>query len=372
MLICTKLRSDELVSELDSESTYESSQDYRDRQKRINKGRRKKRRMNRAQNTQCERRGRGIRRGQRKALEPSIEFKALHSQATMAFIDHDYEEAEQLALQAILVNPEIFPAYSLLSEIHMARGSNEKALAALFNGAHTRPRDTQVWSKVAQLITERAGEDKLSVARDAMYCYSRVLTVDKTDVRARFRRAALNRDLGYDSKAANDYEYLLKLFPHDTAILRLLAETCIDMDDAGRAIYHYLHSLSHYQTNESEKVTSVSWSDVNIYAELYGIQQEYDKGIRHIKSLSRWLLGRSSDILWEAITVDDREWDSEDEPRRNQLEGFIPGRYESSAYGDGLPLELRVKLGIYRLNLGDQNLKEAIARPLFGPRYMVC
>ncbi len=306
---------------------------------------------------------RRTKRGQRKPLEPSVEFKALHSQATMAFIDHDYEEAEQLALQAIGVNPEMFPAHSLLSEIHMARGHPAKALAALFNGAHTRPRDTQVWLKVGQLILERAAEDKLSAVRDSLYCYNRVIAVDKTDVRARYKRAALNRDLGNIGKAAYDYEYLLIQFPHEPTILRLLAEIYIDLDDVDKAFSHYNHSLCHYRVKEPEKVISLTWSDINVYAELYGIRRQYENGLNQIRSLSRWLLGRGKDLFWENFDADDREWDSKDEPRRIHTAGFMPGHYKANSYGDGLPLELRIKLGIYRLNLGDEHLGEAIVIP---------
>lgn len=278
----------------------------------------------------------------------------------MAFIEHDYEEAEQLALKAILINPEMFAAHSLLSEIHVARGNSAKALAALFNGAHTRPRDSHVWLKVAQLILERAGEDKLPAVRDAIYCYNRVIAVDKTDVRARYKRAALNRDLGQLGKAVYDYEYLLKQFPHETTVLRLLAETYIELDDIDRALSLYHDSISYYMAKEPVQATSVNWSDINIYAELYGMKQEFKKGVSQIKSLARWLLGRSSDTVWETFDKDDREWDSEDEPRRVQFEPFTPGMYEATAYGDGLPLELRIKLGIYRLNLGKNYLEEAM------------
>jgi predicted Zn-dependent protease len=91
-------------------------------------------------------------RGATESAEPSQEFKILHSEATTAFIDHDYNKADDFAQRAILANPEIFAAHSLLSEIHFARGDKDKALAALFNGAHTRPKDIQVWSRVANLI----------------------------------------------------------------------------------------------------------------------------------------------------------------------------------------------------------------------------
>lgn len=305
---------------------------------------------------------RGFKRGQRKPLEPSVEFKALHSQATMAFIDNDYEEAEKLALKAIAVNPEMFPAHSLLSEVYMARGHPAKALAALWNGAHTRPRDIQVWLRVAQLILERGGEDKYSATRDALYCFNRIISVDSSDVKARHQRAALHRDLGNHGKAAYDYEYLLNQFPHETTILRLLAETYIDLDDVDTAISYYNLSFTHYRVKEPNHVISVSWSDINVYAELYGIKREHAKGIAQIKSLSRWLLGRGNDTSWEAFDTDDREWDVEDEPRRALAKGFVAGQYGVASYGNGLPIELRIKLGIYRLNMGDQHLREAFVR----------
>ena len=304
--------------------------------------------------------GKGVKKGQRKPLEPSMEFKILHSQATMAFIDCDYEEAEKLVLQAILVNPEMYTARSLLSEIHMARGDKDKAITALFHAAHTKPRDTQVWLKLAQLLLERDGEDRPSALRDAIYCYGRIIGMDSTNVGARYQRAALNRELGYIGRAAQEYEYLFKQLPHDTTVLRHLAETYIELGDVDKAVAHYNESITHFQEKEPYNVTGFSWSDVNIYVELYGYQNQYEKAIMKLKALSRWLLGRGSDPTWEQFDEDDREWDSEDHPRRVEVPGFEPGAYKTATYGDGIPLELRVKLGVYRLKAINSNLGEAI------------
>ena len=307
--------------------------------------------------------GRGVKRGQRKPLEPSVEFKMLHSQATMAFIDHDYEEAEQLALQAILVNPEMYTARFLLSEIHMARGDKDKAITALFHAAHTQPRDTQGWLKLAQLLLKRDGEDRPSALRDAIYCYSRIISLESTNVEARYQRATLNRELGYIGRAAQEYEHLLKQLPHDTTVLRHLAEVYIELNDIDKAVAHYDQSIIYFREKEPSNVTSFSWSDVNICAELYGYQIQYEKASLKLKALSRWLLGRGNDSIWEPFEEDDREWDSEDLPRRVEVPGFKPGAYEPAAYGNGLPLELRVKLGVFRLKAVNGNFEEAIVSP---------
>lgn len=306
--------------------------------------------------------GRGIKRGIRNPIEPTPEFKALHSQATMAFIDHDYEQAEYFTLQALTLNPEMYPAHSLLSEIHLARGEKEKAILAAWNGAHTKPRDTQMWSRIARLILERDGQDRESTLRDAIYCYTRIISVESTNVEARFQRAALNQELGYKGKVASEYEQLLKQLPHDTSVLRHLAEIYIETDDAQRALTHYETSIGYLQKTEPDDPASFTWSDVNIVGELYGFQQRYDDGISKLKSLSRWLLGRRNELFWETFENDDREWDGEDEPRRVEVPHYRPGAFDIVSYGSGLPLEIRIRLGIFRLRSKQRNPGEAMVR----------
>ena len=308
--------------------------------------------------------GKGIKKGLRKPLEPSQEFKLLHSQATKAFIDGTYDNAEELAQQAILENPEMFAAHSLLSEIHLSRGDKDKALTALFHGAHTRPRDAQVWSKVAQLILERAGDDRVSGLKDAIYCYNRIIGADANNVDARYRRASLNRELGYKGRAAYEYKRLLKQLPHDTTVLRHLAEIYIELGEVERAKQHYDECIDYYRAGDPGEDMTFTWSDLNIYAELFSYLEKYEDGILRIKSLSRWLLGRREDDFWDHVNEDDREWDADDEPRRSQTKGFLPGLHEPAAYGEGLPLELRVKLGVYRLRSNQSNLGEALVSTL--------
>ncbi|KAL8842691.1 MAG: hypothetical protein Q9170_000466 [Blastenia crenularia] len=301
----------------------------------------------------------GIKRGPRRPIEPSDGFKALHTSATAAFIDADYESAEQLILQAILLNPEMYAAHSLLSEIHSARGDHNKALTALFNGAHTRPRDIGAWKTLAQMLLARTDEDQSALA-DALYCYSRIIQVDSQNVHARHQRAALNRRLGYIGRAATEFEYLLKILPHDLIILRSLAEIYTEMGDPRRATEHYHTSITFYQNQEPTKARTIAWSDINIYAELYADQQLYTEAIFEIKSLSRWLLGRHGDRVWENFHGDDREWDLNDDPRRVEVPGFQAGAYAKASYGEGMPLELHVKLGTYRLKSDIRHVEEAM------------
>ncbi|GMG37293.1 unnamed protein product [Aspergillus oryzae var. brunneus] len=304
--------------------------------------------------------GKGIKRGPRKPLEPSPEFKILHSEATSAFIDGDYDRAIELVKQAIQINPEMFAAHSLLSEIWLAQGHKDKALTALFSGAHTRPKDPTVWAKVARMILERAGEDRQSALNDVVYCYSRVIDVNPKNFNVRFQRAAIYRELGYNGRAATEYERILKELPHNARALRHIAEIYIDLNDVQKAVDHWADSVEYFLSLDPEEAPEFSWSDVNIYAELYGYLSQPEKGLWALKTLSRWLLGRKNDTMWEDFDEDDREWDVSDSPRRIKADGYEPGRWPRDSYGLGLPLELRIKLGLFRLRMGYQHKDEAL------------
>ena len=319
---------------------------------------------------------RGVRKsnrtGMRKTLEPSQTFKDLHSQATMHFLQLDYDKAEEAISAAILKNPEIFTAHSLLSEIHMARNDNQRALDALFYGAHTRPRDPEVWATVADWIMRRTGEERISILPDAIYCFNQILSLDTNNSKARLNRAELNTELGALNKAVFDYHHLLKKSPHDVAILRSLAEILQDLGRSHEAIDHYDDALKHYRSTEPKTLKSLDWSDANIYAELSLSSEQYRQGLTSVKKMARWLLGRGEDNYWDDIRDDDdREFDSEHTPRRVLVPEFSQGQgtHLDSEYGNGLPMELRIKMGLLRLNLGDEHFEEALVRPNSGPYF---
>jgi general transcription factor 3C polypeptide 3 (transcription factor C subunit 4) len=160
------------------------------------------------------------------------------------------------------------------------------------------------------------------------------------------------QELGNTGSAISEYKRLLRQHPHDTTILRLLAEAYIDKDDVEAAKEFYRESISFYRVSDESPGHVFGWSDINIYVELCAYRGQYDVAIKELKSLSRWVLGRQQDSWWDLIVEDDREWDANDS-RRIHIREFVTGRYNPQLYGEGLPLELRVKLGLYRLRLGN-------------------
>ncbi|KAL4884513.1 hypothetical protein BJY04DRAFT_225696 [Aspergillus karnatakaensis] len=304
--------------------------------------------------------GKGIKRGPRKPIEPSPEFKLLHSEATSAFIDGDYARATELVTRAIHINPEMFAAHSLLSEIFLAQGEKEKAVTALFSGAHTRPRDSGVWLKVARMILEQAGEDRQYALNDVVYCYSRALDIEPLNHNTRFQRAAIYRELGHKGRAVAEYEKLLAELPHNIRALRLLTDVYTDQNEYQKPVDHWSESVQHYMLKEPERTPQFTWSDANIYIELYALSGQHSEGLKAAKAVSRWLLGRKDDTMWNDFDEDDREWDDNDFPRRIKADGYVPKRWPLESYGSGLPLEFRIKMGLFRLKLGYEQLDEAL------------
>ncbi|KAI9806066.1 MAG: transcription factor TFIIIC subunit tfc4 [Piccolia ochrophora] len=298
--------------------------------------------------------GRRGRRGPAKQAEPSLEIKLLLSKANDAFINKDYDLVEEIATNVIQMNPETYAAHTLLSGVFLERGEIQLGVVAQMSAAHLRPRNTGLWRRCVDLIMENAAEIRASYLNDAIYCCSRILKVDSKDFEARYQRASLLRELGHAKRAASELEQMLGMVPNDINVLRPLAEVYIDIGEVDKAEAHYRNRIAAAWKADGPPDDTLSWSDVNIFVELFGLQGQYLQGVEELRRLSRWFLGRRAEAYWDDIRDDDREWDAGDEPRRNAIPTFVPGLFPPSTYGDGLPLELRVKLGLYRLKLGQQ------------------
>ena len=302
----------------------------------------------------------GTKRGLVRPLEPDLEFKQALALANEAFIGRRLDEAQEHVLEAIRLNPEIFQAHVLLSEIYAALGDDDASIRALFNGAHTRSRDFNIWSTVRDKLLASAGNRGVVQSSEGiLYCLGRMLILQPENLEIRNERITHNIEAGHYVKAYRDLEILLQNRPNDLVLLRKYAEVSMQTGDIESAINEYEKAIDFYQCNDSAPAEVLDWSDINVFVELCAANKEYDTAIDGLKSLSRWMLGRSSDLVWSDID-DDREWDLEDERRRVETPGFVPGIFETECYGEGLPLELRIKLGLYRLKLDPSYQSEAL------------
>lgn len=303
----------------------------------------------------------GLKRGPRKAADPGPEFTAIQNEAMRVFIEEqDNTKAMRLILQAISVNPEIYSAHALLSEIYFAEGENQKAVDALYLGAHCAPKDPDIWQGVADACLRVVTVDREIALRQALSCYRQILEIDKNNQDAVFQRAAIYFELGNHQKAFAENKKLLETMPHNTSVIRQKAQMLADTKRMEEALQLCEASIAHGKGMCSGAEDEFSWPDIIVYADIFARCDQIDKAISVLKKLARWLVGRETEDYWDEIVEDDREWDAEDEPRRVEVDSFRPQLFPIETYGLALPLELRIKLGLCRLRLGLDDRIEAL------------
>lgn len=352
------------------------------------------------------------RRGPRKAAEPSGEVKFRLQQAHQLFMDNRYEDALEALHEIIRVNAETHAAWSLLASINEDLGRREESLMAKVFAAHLEPKNVAGWLSTADFALAEAaaadaeepadgdghgddGDDddgakeeerqsrRLQNLQIARLCFSGAIRADKDNIPARLGKANVCLEFGQATNAATEYVRVLKRRPLALQVIRNLAEASYDSvrgsETIQAAIKAYRKAVAYLRGKSSAASHSYfapylnlddgeefSWMDITIYVELYAAMEQYEEAIAVLKNLARWMLGRGGpdEAYWKDVDNDettnheDGEWDRYDEPRRRKAPGFQPGRYPPAAYGEGLPVDLRAKLAIYRLKLGHE--EEAI------------
>jgi general transcription factor 3C polypeptide 3 (transcription factor C subunit 4) len=300
-----------------------------------------------------------------KDLQSTPEFKRLNGLITTAWMESDYETALRYALEAIQIHPEVFQLHGTIAEILVKKGRPQDAIGALFAGVHSS-RDPENWWYVIDRIND-LGDDSEQVRAKLGYCYKALAKLSPDDYQARIGKLKYYRDSGLFGRAKNECQVLLSIQPTDVIVLQQLAELCSMLDVPNEALHPFEEFLGECLENEDPGRTHLTWELISSYLDLLVQVERYEEALGQLKSLSRWLLGRGEEDYWDSLD-DDREWDDADEARRIRVAEYTPGVYDVESYGLGLPLEFRIKLGCLRVQMGDDNLEEA----LVSSSYSLC
>ncbi|KAK5689759.1 transcription factor TFIIIC subunit tfc4 [Elasticomyces elasticus] len=313
-------------------------------------------------------RGRGGVRGPRRRVDPGMEFKAHQTEAMSAFMDGDLELAMSKAQEAVKANPEVGIAHSLISEILRQMGREKDSISALLTGA-ALDRSPDMFLQAAERTLELDdGTNWVTAANTAMWCYSSAYNHSKegeANILARIGIRDISYKLGDDNQARAYSKSLTRLTPKDFDNIKFYAQLCSatrDPSEISRAKIAY-EAAFEIMSRESRNLSDVesAWSHVNIYLDLLGKLRYAAEGVKVTKRLARWILGRKEERFWDRYADDDREFDVTHD-RRALVGEFQQGRVsrDKELYGDGLPLELRVKLGIFRSKMGMRHYDEAM------------
>jgi general transcription factor 3C polypeptide 3 (transcription factor C subunit 4) len=305
------------------------------------------------------RKGGARHRGPRPAVEPTGDIKLRLGRANEAFQDNKIDEARVMVDEIIRINAETYEAWTLLSSIFQERKQVNDALMALIVAAHLRPKYVEAWFNCGEYALDSMGEHTDKILRDAQFCYANAVRHVPSSLEARRRKAYVLMLRENYNQAASEYKYILKACPHDLAVIRQLAVLYIDLGEAATGRDLYRETFEYFRMSPEEHELEITWNDVDSYAVLYSFLNQNETALRELKSLARWLLGRQEEGFWDEVTDNDCEWDMYDS-RKAGVPHYMPGKFPVSSYGYGLPIELRVNLGKFRMNLGHYD--EAMVR----------
>lgn len=315
--------------------------------------------------------GRGRRpgiRGPRKAAEPTGDIKLRLGQANHAFLNGRCEEARDIAAEIVRINAETYEAWTLLSACFKELGEYNSAVKALMVAATWRPKHPGAWYAALNFALNETGDLRSEFLISAQYAAQQILRADSQDLEARRIKASLMLERRNLSHAAKEYEIILKRCPFDTEVIQTLASIYVDRGQVEVAMKLYTRTLDKFKKADVEIDTPFGWTDAYAYVELFGLMEKYTEGIKELRSVARWLVGRGEEDFWDQFVDDDREWD-DDHIRRSECSQFDAKTFPLDTYGPGLPVELRVKLGLYRLFLG--HYTEAMVSQLTLPHVKV-
>lgn len=289
-------------------------------------------------------------------IEPSLETKMALGQASEALMRRDLDDALHIVEEIIRINGETHEAFLMLSTIHQERGQIGAAIMAMCLAAHLKPRDFHGWLTCAQFAlsddTEGSRDQNLEIAQ---LCYSAAIRANPKSLKARMGKANCALEAGRSSVAAAEFVKVLKKRPYNMHALRCLAEAAFDTRGAHKYVEmareFYEQAIVHVRAGGELQRGTFEWSDVTAYVEMCAFLERYSDAALALRSLSRLMIGRQEETFWDLFIDDDREWD-QDEERRREVEEYVPNKYPYGLYGPALPLDLRVKLAIYRLRLG--------------------
>jgi general transcription factor 3C polypeptide 3 (transcription factor C subunit 4) len=307
--------------------------------------------------------------GPRPVADPGPEFKELQRLANEAYMKEDYETAMSHAKEAIKLNPEIFSAYSLLSEIYAAMGNEEDSIGSLMGGAPTK-RDKHLWYLLLERIEnidpidyprmDKRMKDKLSVL-----CLTSIIYLDSDDWDARYKKLELEVRRQRYSSCVILCRKMLKMRPHDTRVLSTMAQ--MGTANNRQASLHLSNIIESFESTIGYFVafndpsnSGLDFGFLYVYLDLLDKAGDYNYALVRLKTLSRWIQKRTTETYWDDLD-DDREFDFEDVPRRIAVAEYAQQtKRRRGNYGKGLPLEIIIKMGLFRLRTTPPNFEEAM------------
>ncbi|XP_062972290.1 general transcription factor 3C polypeptide 3 [Elgaria multicarinata webbii] len=276
-------------------------------------------------------------------------LRGLMGEANIRFARGEHEEAILMCMEIIRQAPLAYEPFSTLAMIYEDQGDMEKSLQFELIAAHLNPSDTEEWVRLAEMSLE---QDNI---KQAIFCYAKALKYDPTNVRYLWERSSLYEQLGEHKLAMDGYRRILNLLtPFDgdrfMHLARDMAKSYYEANDITAAIEIMEEAFSKHQS-------LVSMEDVNIAAELYISNKQYDKALAVITDFSGIVLEKKETETDSSAENKEATENQEDQESTTDQQDLAP---ETSAAAsekvtcsipDGVPIDITVKLMVCLVHL---------------------
>lgn len=269
------------------------------------------------------------------------EANVYYQLAQKEYENNALEDAILMCEEAIKHDPDSKLPYWLLDVIYSDLGDVEKSLKAKVAAA-LLDKNADEWIDVARISADLGHLDQATIF------YSRAIELDETDVATMFELVELYLKLNKISPARDVMVRAHRVEPANPEVTNQLGRIYLMqgmIQDAVNLFENILQQNKDTAFLDPEQVQPFRWSELNSLAELYYKQKAWHKTIRSIKSIARWLLERGNETWW-----DDVKNDAEFDERRDQVKKNLSKENEEQYQ---LPLDIRVKLLMARMQLGD-------------------
>ncbi|GEQ72463.1 hypothetical protein JCM33374_g6150 [Metschnikowia sp. JCM 33374] len=270
------------------------------------------------------------------------------SKANEAFVRGDLSTAWKHYTEVISLDSKNFNAYKTLGEISQIRGDINKCCFFWFLAAETGEADADFWGLVAEMSADLGHIDQ------AVHCYTQAIAKSEgIPLEYITERALLYKEKKHYVRALEGFQRLHLAYPSDSSIVRNLASVYAEQKRFSDAVNLYMRILeSNLHPQKNREYPVYDWTELNITCELLSSQESWESGIKLIKVVSRWKQGREDETWW------DEQEDAEfiGSARYAYLRAKKPSSCDALMKRDfSLPIDIRFKLGMFRLELDQKD-----------------
>lgn len=255
------------------------------------------------------------------------------------------QDAILLIEEAIVADPDSRLPYILLDVIHSDMGNESAALKAKIAAAIAGSVSPDDWADAAGRSMAQG------LFHQAIPFYIRAIDLDPDEATYRLDLAQAYLKTGSLARAVSTMRRLHNLYPANPNYTSELAKLYLENGqvDEGIALYEDI-LLDNFKSAslDTTRVQPFGWSELNVLCELYDRNESWVEGISTIKKVARWLLDRASETWWTDVPND-----SEFDERRTTVRRFKSSRFSDDDSKFVLPLDIRCKLLMFRLELED-------------------